>query len=126
MTMVLDASALLALVTREPGWEAVDAALDGAIMSAVNLAEAFAKLEERRYGSDRARANISSSGIEVVPFDEAAAYESGKLRMATRAAGLSLGDRACLALAATRKAPVLTTDRAWVRLNLGFDIRLVR
>jgi PIN domain nuclease of toxin-antitoxin system len=126
MTVVLDASALLALVAHEPGWETVDAALDGAIMSAVNLAEAFAKLEERRYGLDRARANVAASGIEIVRFDEAAAVETARLRPMTRRQGLSLGDRACLALAAERKLPVLTTDRAWAALDLGLDVRVVR
>lgn len=126
MTVVLDASALLALVAHEPGWEAVDAALDGAIMSAVNLAEAFAKLEERRYGLDRARTNVVASGIEIVPFDETAAFETAKLRPMTRRLGLSLGDRACLALAAGRKLPALTTDRIWAKLDLGLDIRVLR
>lgn len=126
MTVVLDASALLALVGHEAGWEAVEDVLDRAIMSAVNLAEVFAKLEERRYSLERARDNLSSSGIEVVAFDEAAAYASGKLRMTTRLAGLSLGDRACLALAAARDAPALTADRTWAKLDLGLDIRLIR
>jgi PIN domain nuclease of toxin-antitoxin system len=124
--VVLDASALLTLLHQEVGWQIVDRAVDGSVMSAVNLAEVFSKLEERSYELDRARANIASSGIEIVPFDEQAAFEVGKLRTATRAAGLSLGDRACLALARTRSLPVLTTDRAWTKLDIGVEVRAVR
>ena len=126
MTAVLDASALLALLHEEPGWQTVDQAIEGSVMSAVNLAEVVSKLEERSYGTDRARANIAASAIEIVPFDEQAAFESGRLRTATRKAGLSLGDRACLVLARTRKLPVLTTDRAWTKLDIGVEIRAIR
>lgn len=126
MTVVLDASALLALLHEEVGWQVVDCVVEGSIMSAVNLAEVFSKLEERSYDLDRARGNIASSGIEIVPFDELAAFASGKLRATTRKAGLSLGDRACLALAQARKLPVLTTDRAWTKLEIPVEIRPIR
>lgn len=65
-------------------------------------------------------------GLEVVPFGEADALASAELRTSTRHAGLSLADRACLALAIRENAPVITADRAWARLDLGLDIQLIR
>jgi ribonuclease VapC len=123
---VLDASALLAVFNAEPGAERVIDVLPNAIISAVNLAEVVAKLQERGMPNDRIRANIAALELPVASFDEATALETGLLRAATRAAGLSLGDRACLALAAARGATALTTDRAWDALGIGIAIELAR
>ena len=123
--IVLDASALLAVVNQEPGWQAV-VAYRAPMISAVNLAEVYAKLEERGSPSSHARSNLAASGVEVITFDETQAYLSGQLRMSTRRAGLSFGDRACLAAAMSRDLPVLTGDRSWATLDVGIEVGLFR
>ena len=95
---VLDASALLALLQDEPGSDRVLESLPGALVCSVNLSEVVAKLTELGMPEPDIRVALSL-GLEVVAFDEALAYSAGALRPATRPAGLSLGDRACLALA---------------------------
>ena len=116
-TYVLDASALLCLINAEPGAERVASVLSQAVISAVNLAEVATKLNELGADEDEARALLAPLHLAIVPFDEFTAYATGALRAATRGQGLSLGDRACLALGASRRASVLTTDKAWA--NLG-------
>ncbi len=122
---VLDASALLALLNREPGAERVAEALAaGAIISAVNLSEVIARLAEIGMPGAEIREAIEPLGLDVADFDAEGAFAAGLLRPATRAAGLSFGDRACLALGAQRGVPVLTADRAWIGLDLGSDLAI--
>lgn len=114
---VLDASAVMALMMGEDGADVVASVLPGALVSAVNAAEVVAKFVERDMAAHgKAYRGILDLGIEVVPFDGDQAVVCGALRWVTRIAGLSLGDRACLALAKTRNLPVLTADRAWLRV----------
>jgi PIN domain nuclease of toxin-antitoxin system len=122
---VLDSSAILALLQAEPGAELVLATLPGALLSAVNLAEVVSKLCEHGVPAHEARAAITRLGVQVIDFDIDQAWSTGELRPRTRPAGLSLGDRACLALAALRRLPAMTTDRAWAKLP-GFDIVVIR
>jgi ribonuclease VapC len=124
-SVVLDASALLALLYDEPGATVVKADIDHAVISSVNLSEVVAKLTESST-VEESRALAASLGLPVVAFDEAQAYAAGALRPLTRAAGLSLGDRACLACAQGLGATVLTTDRAWKNLTVGPRIRVIR
>lgn len=124
--VVLDASAILALLNDEPGAAAVAAALEDAVVSAVNLSEVVAKLLEVGLSREEADEALGGLGLEVQPFDEAAAWAAGTLRAATRRAGLSLGDRACLALARELGVPALTADAAWLKAATGADVRLVR
>jgi PIN domain nuclease of toxin-antitoxin system len=114
--VVLDASAVLALMDAEPGEEAVAAVLPGALVSAVNLAEVVSKLAERGMPAPQAHADALALGIDVVAFDAHLALDAGALRPLTRAAGLSLGDRCCLALARLRHAAVLTTETRWASI----------
>lgn len=125
MSSVLDASALLAALNAEPGSEVVEAELDP-IIGAVNLSEVVAKLAERGGADEEIRAALGSLRLDVRPFDGELAYAAGWLRQATRSRGLSLGDRACLALALSLGLPVLTTDRGWLDLGLGLDVRVIR
>lgn len=113
---VLDTSAVLALLLDEPGADKVQATLPGALLSAVNLAEVISKLCERGMPSDQAELAIDSIGVEIVAFDGEQARLSGELRPVTRSLGLSLGDRACLALARLRKLPAMTADVAWANV----------
>lgn len=124
--VVLDASAALAVLLREAGGDSVEPHCPGATISAVNLAEVVARLAERGTAESDVRSAISDLGLLVVPFDADGAIATGMLRLPTKAFGLSLGDRACLALARERKVPALTADRRWSGLDVGVEIRLIR
>ena len=123
---VLDASAVIAYLHDEPGAGLVAAALEGAAISAVNLSEVVSKLLERGTSEDQARRATQDLHIAVVPFDEHLAYLAATLRPATRAQGLSFGDRACLATARRLAAPALTADRRWARLRVGVQVQVIR
>ena len=124
---VLDASAVLAVIKREPGEDRVAEALDaGAVVSAVNLSEVVAKLAAARAPEAGIRARIEALRLDVAPFDADAAFAAGLLIPLTRSAGLSLGDRACIALGQRRGLPVLTADTAWAGLGLGVEITVLR
>lgn len=123
---VLDASALLALLGNEPGTEQVKEALGSAVMSAVNMAEVLTKLGDRGVTEAEQRVIRTSLGIEVRSFDENAAWRASSLRGITKSRGLSIGDRACLALALEEGLPALTTDRAWSELEAGVQVRPLR
>jgi PIN domain nuclease of toxin-antitoxin system len=124
--IVLDASALMAVLREEPGAAAVEAVVDHAVISAVNLSEVQAKLVERGTASDLAWSSLIDLDLEVIDFDAAQARVAGDLRSLTRAQGLSLGDRACLALAQALGLPAMTADRAWAGLEVEIKIRTVR
>ncbi len=129
---VLDASALLAYLGNEPGTDVVaDAIAGGATISTVNLGEALSTLAAR--GSDPADVastltdrGLLDGAIAVQPFTTSDAIEVARLRPLTHPAGLSLADRACLALARRLSTPVLTADQAWTGLTLDIDVRSIR
>jgi PIN domain nuclease of toxin-antitoxin system len=129
---VLDASALLAFLHDEPGADLVGEALvAGASISAVNWAEVLSKLADRGQEPETVAQDLENQGILgpaliVHEVDEILARRIAELRPQTRALGLSLGDRACLALAGRLGLGVLTADRDWMDLDLGLDIRLIR
>lgn len=124
---VLDASALLAYANLEPGLERVREALTaGATISTVNLAEVVTRTIERGWTEAESRSFIVQSLVVPVPFGAEDAYVAGLLRERTRHLGLSLGDRACLAVALRLGAPVLTADRSWAALDIGVEVVLVR
>lgn len=126
---VLDASALLAILHEERGVEKLPPAseiLHGAMMSTVNMAEAQGKLVGHGVPSEEAWDAILSVIHEAVVLDEEQAKLAGDLVLQTRVLGLSLGDRACVALAMMLKAPVYTTDRQWSKLKVGIPIHVIR
>lgn len=127
-TVVLDASAMLALIQEEPGHRAVEAVMPGALLSAVNLAEVVAKLAERGVPAGRAQALTLALGPRIVDFTAEQAEIAGALRPLTKSVGLSLGDRCCLALAKLTVATVLTSDRVWldVASAVGVEVRYIR
>ena len=126
--IVLDASAVLALLFEEPGAEMVRAQLRTGVIGAVNLAEVLAKLSDHGLPVAEAVRAVAILGLEVMPMTESQAGCSAELRPLTRAAGLSLGDCACLALAAELGAPALTADRGWdaVAGPANVSVQLIR
>jgi len=124
--VVIDASALLALLSAEPGADIVVQALPGAVISAVNLSEVVAKLGQAGLPENAARQALRPLGLRVEPFDEEQAYQAGLLHAATRRLGLSLGDRACLGLAQKLGVTALTADKTWADLSTGASVRVIR
>ena len=125
--IVLDASAMLAVLNHEPGSEKLTAEmLSYAAGSTVNLAEVQTKLVSRGGQPDEAWEDALSAVYEPVPFTAEQARIAGNLVTQTRPLDLSLGDRACLALGAALHAPVYTTDRSWKNLKLGIRIHVIR
>lgn len=125
--VVLDASAILALIFRESGADDVERELPDAMMSTVNLAEVVARLCDRGMPTDLIERSVDGLSLTFIPFSPPIALAAGLLRRETRSLGLSLGDRACLATARAMGCPALTADSAWRRLKLpGIDVRVVR
>jgi len=125
---VFDSSAVLAVLFDEPGAEQAIRWLedDEAVISSVNQAEVLAKLLDTGLSEADVAAIGQQLPLQVLPFSAQQARIAGNLRPATRALGLSLGDRCCLALAREQPgAQVVTADRAWAGLA-GFDIALIR
>jgi len=123
---VLDASAVLAVLNDEPGARSVQAVLDEARISAVNLSEVVSRLQDRGVPDAAIDQILIDLDLTVAPFDADQAVRAGKLRKSTRGVGLSLGDRACLALAASTGGTALTTDKAWASLKLDVRVEQAR
>ncbi len=123
---VLDASALLALLNAEEGAALVQELLPEAVISTVNLAEVIARLSAFGMPEADIRNSLSLLGLEIAAFDLEQAFQTGLLYSLTRPLGLSLGDRACLALARMNSATAVTADRAWQDLNASLEIKLIR
>lgn len=95
-------------------------------LCAVNLSEVAAKLLDRGADMETMRRYLAEYEMTIVPFDAELAYIASSLRLVPRNQGLSLGDRACLALGLAKKAPVITAVKEWRNLQLGVDIELIR
>ena len=125
--IVLDASALLAVLNQEPGSDKLTAELlSDAAASTVNLAEVHGKLVGRGGRPDEAWENLISLIRESVPFSTEQAKLAGDLVAQTQPLGLSLGDRACLALGITLNVPIYTADKSWKKLKVGALIHVIR
>ncbi|AVP88197.1 hypothetical protein phytr_12730 [Candidatus Phycorickettsia trachydisci] len=126
-SVVLDASALLALVQEERGAEKLKPLIRKAVMSTVNVAESLTALQRINIPSNEASLLINEIVADVIPFDMEQALYVADLYPQVKHKGLSLGDRTCIALGMKLKAPIYTADNAWTDLNLnGVDIRLIR
>ncbi|MEJ7893974.1 MAG: type II toxin-antitoxin system VapC family toxin [Solirubrobacteraceae bacterium] len=128
---VLDASALMALMHEGRGADIVGEAIaNGAAVGLVNVAEVLSKFAE--VGQDPAavleqlRGARDAGALSLEPLTESDCVEIARLRPLTRAAGLSLADRACLALAARLNVPAITADRDWHDADLEIEVRLIR
>lgn len=125
-TYVLDASALLCLLQEEPGAERVARALPVAVIGAVNYSEVVGKLMESGLDEPTVDRLMDGLNLRVIPFERSQARLAGSLRMATRKLGLSLGDRACLALAAAQGATALTCERSWTKFEAPSKVEALR
>ena len=124
--VVFDSSVVLAWLLREAGSNLILAHIPDAVISSVNAAEAQTRMVRQGTNPKAAWKSILSSVRAIIPFDAAQAELAGTLVGQTQPHGLSLGDRACLALGLAMKAPVYTADRAWAQLQVGVEVRLVR
>lgn len=126
--VVLDASALLALLRAEPGDERVRAALPDSAMTTVNFGEVVAHFVRNGAPEAEIRGVLDPLPVERITFDEELAYTTGLLAEVTRTAGLSFGDRACLALAHRLGVRAMTADRAWAGIAkiAGVAVDLIR
>lgn len=123
---VLDASAVLALLFGEAGAERVAAVLEGSCMSTVNLAEVVGRFARDGHDPHQTLQRLAGSPIELVPFLAEDAVLVAAFAPVTRHLGLSLGDRACLALGLARRIPVYTADRAWLATDFGVEVVVIR
>ena len=126
--IVLDASAILALLRGEPGADLVQAHLAAGIVSSVNYAEVVGHYARQGAAVEAIEAMLASLSLETVPVDRIVARDAGMMRQLSDRAGLSLGDRICLSLAKNRQIPALTADRAWQAIaeELGIEVSLIR
>ncbi len=121
---VLDASAVLCLLKGENGTDRVIEVLPRSFISAVNLSEVYAKLADAGGSEEKIAHAVGVLHLKVEPFDDDQCRDAGMLRPATKPLGLSMGDRACLALARRRNATALTTDRIWTEVQKTLNIRV--
>lgn len=126
LSVVFDSSALLAISFDEAGAQHAARGLKDGMMSAINVAEVISRYVDQGASKEEARASLQAFGLEIRPFDETQAMAAGLMRTATQKLGLSLGDRACLALAVQEGATVFTADRTWAALDLEVDVELIR
>jgi ribonuclease VapC len=122
----IDASAFLAYLGRETGGELVGEYLRGSLMSAVNYSEVLQKTLGMGAPVERVQAAARAFQLAIVPFDAEAARGTAELAARTAGRGVSLADRACLALGMANQLPIITADRAWRDLELGVEIVLIR
>ena len=124
--IALDASALLAYLFHEPGWELVRGYLPSSLLSSVNLSEVLARFARDGHDPVRVLRELLASPLRVVDFSAQHATLAAAMSPKTLPLGLSLGDRACLALALAEGIPALTADRLWTQARVGVDVVLVR
>lgn len=124
--IVIDSSVVIGVLRQELPASQWQGRVGGAALSAVNLAEVITHGIRGGMRADEISADIAGLEIKIYPFDEAAATAAGILVTSTQRFGLSLGDRACLALAHRLRAHVLTADRVWAKLDVGVPIEVVR
>ena len=126
MSVVHDASSLLAVAFREPGDDVARAALRGSLVSSVNWSEVIQKVQARDRDTSQFAQLFTGLGVTIVPFGVETAERSASLHGKTRAYGLSLGDRACLALGLETGREVYTADTRWTEIPLEIKVTAIR
>jgi PIN domain nuclease of toxin-antitoxin system len=124
MNVVLDASALLAWLQAETGADLVELELASAAISSLNWSEVLQKSLAHGVQITGLREDLEALGLAIVPFDVDDAEQAA--RLGPPGSGLSLADRACLALGLRHGVPVLTADRAWAQVTRNVDVRVIR
>jgi ribonuclease VapC len=128
--IVIDSSAMIALLEQEEGAQIVKENLNNAIISTVNLSEVITVINRKIIGDEAAQEEalrlLKNTFPNVISFEEEQAIIAASFDEITKQYGLSLGDRACLALAKHKNLPVLTADKIWQKLEIGVDIQLIR
>jgi PIN domain nuclease of toxin-antitoxin system len=125
--VVLDASAFLALMNEEKGHEIVASILEHSVISTVNMCEVIAELHDKlTMPLDEAEGLLLTLVPEIIDFDLDQSVTAASLQLQTKEFGLSLGDRACLALGKKLNAPVYTADKIWSKVNLDIEIVVIR
>ena len=124
--VVFDSSVLIAILRQEPGSEVGEQSLNDALISTVNLAEVATYLARNSVPPETINQALAAFPIEVVPFDREQGLIAGCLYPDCKSLGLSLGDRACLALAKSKSLPVLTADKAWLELEIDVSVNSIR
>ena len=122
---VLDASALLALINKEPGFEQIEKLLPESCISSVNFSE-VASVMVRLGVPVKDLKSVLQGLLDIIDFSEEQAFTAAEFLIQTKSKGLSLGDRACLALGHHLKLPVFTADRVWKGLEIGVKIHVIR
>lgn len=122
---VLDASAILAVIFDEPGREKAEQYLPDAKVSTVNIAEVAARLLSVGMPEPTVQTILDTLQLSIQPFDYRHALATANLRQPTKAAGLSLGDRACLALAGRHGLPALTSDGVWQDIAQSINVEVI-
>ena len=117
--VVMDASAVLALLNQETGYKLVEQHLPESMISTVNLSEVVTILIDIGITRSDAETTVNELIKEIIVFDQQQAFIAAELRKSTKSYGLSLGDRACLALSQIKKLPALTADKAWSKLKVA-------
>jgi PIN domain nuclease of toxin-antitoxin system len=128
--IVVDTSAVIALINREEGFEVVEKYIGNAVISSVNFSEVITVANRELFETEEERVEglklIRNTFSHIIEFDAEQAIIAASFDPLTRKYGLSLDDRACLALAQQQKLPVLTADKVWKELELGIEIQLIR
>lgn len=126
--LVLDTSAVLAFLFEEAGADKVSPVMEmgSGLISSVNYAELVSKLIDLGMPPAVIRETLSALELELVDHDETQAFVTGELRASSKAFGLSLSDRACLALDSVKQLPVLTADRVWLDVTVQTEVRVIR
>lgn len=123
---IVDASALLAAIHEEKGGDSVKKIIDVCIISAINWSVVLQKLERAAIDSSQVETALKALGLEVTDFTDEDAHIAASLWGDSKALGLSLADRACVATAIRLNANVITADKIWRQLEIGIEIKLIR
>lgn len=123
--VVLDSSAILAMLRAEAGSEQVTAVISGALVSVINEAEVIGKLIWRGETAEQAERTVRRLPYRLVDLDRSLCRRAGSWWAMTKEQGLSLADRCCLALAERERLPALTADASWAKVALGVEVRLL-
>jgi len=126
MSIILDSSAVLALLWKETGSEIVAKSIGKASISTVNASEVIAKMVDRGIDDTTAEQILLTLGMGIINFDTPTSILAGQIRRTTKSQGLSLGDRSCIALGIIKKSKILTADREWANVDMDVQIELIR